>query len=40
MRLFHEVVRRDGDGWVYTIDGYGSYGDIEIVMAGRHRKIR
>lgn len=40
LEIFREVVRREGDGWVYTIDGYGRYGDTEVVMAGRYRKIR
>ena len=40
VEVFREVVRREGDGWVYTIDGYGRYGDSEVVMAGRYRKVR
>lgn len=37
--MFRESVRRDGDGWIYTIDGVGSYGDDLVVMSGRYRKI-
>lgn len=39
LEVFREVVRRDGDGWVYTIDGFGRYGDTVVVMAGRYRKV-
>lgn len=39
LEVFREVVRPEGDGWVYTIDGYGRYGETEVVMAGRYRKV-
>ena len=37
--MFREAVRREGEGWVYTIDGVGRYGESLIVMAGRYRKV-
>lgn len=39
LEVFREVVRKDGDGWVYTIDGVGRYGESLILMAGRYRKV-
>lgn len=37
--MFREAVRRDGGGWLYTIDGAGAYGETFVVMAGRYRKL-
>lgn len=37
--MFREAVRRDGEGWVYTIDGVGRYGESVVVMAGRYRRL-
>ena len=39
VEVFREVVRQEGEGWVYTIDGYGRYGGSEVVMAGRYLKV-
>lgn len=39
LETFREVVRQDRDGWTYTIDGVGRYGDALVVMAGRYRKV-
>ena len=39
LEVFREAVRRHGEGWVYTIDGVGRYGESLIVMAGRYRKV-
>ncbi len=35
---FRESVRREGDAWIYAIDGMGRYGDTRILMCGRYRK--
>lgn len=39
LEVFREVVRHDDQGWVYTIDGFGRYGDSVVMMAGRYRKV-
>ncbi len=36
---FRETVRREGNEWVYAIDGVGHYGDALVIMAGRYRKV-
>ena len=39
VEVFREVVRHEGGGLVYTIDGVGRYDGTVIVMAGRYRKV-
>lgn len=39
LEVFREVVRHDDGGPVYTIDGFGRYGESVVVMAGRYRKV-
>ncbi|MEM7584737.1 MAG: hypothetical protein AAF560_15205 [Acidobacteriota bacterium] len=37
--VFRELVRRVDGRWVYTIDGFGRYGDSVTVMAGRYGRV-
>lgn len=39
LEVFRELVRRVGGRWIYTIDGFGRYGDSVTVMAGRYAKV-
>lgn len=36
---FREAVRKEGDTWVYTIDGMGRYGGTLILMHGRYERV-
>lgn len=38
MEIFRETVTRQGDQWIYAIDGVGHYGESVVLMAGRYRK--
>ena len=35
---FREHVKREGNTWIYEINGMGRYGDTLILMHGRYRK--
>ncbi len=39
LEVFRELVRRVAGRSVYTIDGFGRYGDSVTVMAGRYSKV-